>query len=307
MTDFPKRLEEINQYAESDPKGLIETSEKRYGAIIDSVVEKVNENNLNTVIMLAGPSSAGKTTTARILRDKLTESGVSAYEISLDDFYLGADMAPVGPDGEKDFETVEALDLPFLKETIKKLLSGEGCDIPIFDFKTSKRSDRWNHIELKEGDVVIFEGLHALNPVITDDFENENLIKLYISLLTRIYDKDDNIIISRRDARLIRRIVRDYNHRGSSVEKTFELWQKVKSGENKYLFPYEDEAYLKIDSFHPYEECMIRDCAIEILSRLSPESEYYEKGMGLIENLKKFSSIPLCMLPGDSILNEFMK
>ena len=177
--------------------------------------------------MLAGPSSAGKTTTARKIKSGLDKKGKKAFVLSLDDFYLNRDEIPYLPDGTQDYETVYALDLKRLENDLNALLRGEKVRTPVFDFYLGKRSaTEYNDIVLGKDDVVIIEGLHALNPVITKKIQG-NLLKIYINVSTRIYDEDGNIVLNKRALRFIRRMVRDYKFRDSTVENTCKLWKNV--------------------------------------------------------------------------------
>ena len=273
--------------------------------MLESIAERIPRGDKNMIVVLAGPSSSGKTTTANKLMSHFAVNGRSAYRVSLDDFYLEEKCAPLSEDGTPDFETVDALDLALIEKTVNNLLTTGESDVPIFDFGTRRRSENPNHYILNDGDVVIFEGLHALNPVITDLFPQDRLFKLYVSVSTRIYDDEGEVVLSKRDLRLIRRTVRDFKHRSSSVGDTFDIWPSVISGENKYLFPFEDRADVKLNSFFPYEPCVIRDEAVNILKELPENSEHYEKCASLIENLQKFVPLPESVMPRDSLLREF--
>lgn len=305
MTDITNNLTQINSCAATDAKTLIDACELRYNTMLKSIASRIPHAGQNTILMLAGPSSSGKTTTAKKLSEHLREDGIISYTISLDDFYIGPESAPISEDGTPDFETIHALDLQLLNKVITDILSIGESDIPRFDFSERRRSDKTMHLELGERDVVIFEGLHALNPLITDSFPSDRLIKLYVSVSTRIYDDDGNVVLSKRDLRLLRRIVRDYKHRNSSVDYSFNIWQNVVKGEDKYLFPFEYRADMKLNSFHSYEPCVLRDEAINVLSTLQGSSKFSEKRDSLVENLKKFTPLSQDLIPPTSLLNEF--
>ncbi|MEG2719848.1 MAG: adenylyl-sulfate kinase [Oscillospiraceae bacterium] len=180
MANINNRLEYINELAEIDPQLLIERSETRYKNIISDISKKVSEDVGREIIMLAGPSASGKTTTANKLAKSFTELGMKTYVVSLDDFYLDRDDLPFDEEGQHDYETVFALDLPLIAKTLNSLVRGEATRLPVFDFKCGKRSDEFNEIMLDKNDAIIVEGLHALNPIITEDLPNDRLLK-YIS------------------------------------------------------------------------------------------------------------------------------
>ena len=227
MSNINNELEYINETASAAPGYLVEKCEARYRNIIDEIACRVCEDKGREIVMLAGPSSSGKTTTANKLAQAFREHGVQTYVLSLDDFYINREDIPLLPDGTRDYETVYALDLDCFEKTVNALLKGETVKSPIFDFTTGKRSDtRFNEITLGETDAVIIEGLHALNPVITDKIDGK-LMKIYISVSSRIYDRKGKIILNKRNLRFVRRLVRDYKFRDSTVDNTYKLWKNV--------------------------------------------------------------------------------
>lgn len=298
-------LSEVNGCAKNDAVRFVGACEANYNKVLEGIAEQIPHETENRIVMLAGPSASGKTTTANKLLTRFAAKGISAYRVSLDDFYLEENRAPLSADGAPDFESVYALDLPLLGRTVGNLLSARESDLPAFDFNTRRRSARSSRLSLKDGDVVIFEGLHALNPVITDLFERNRLFRLYVSFSTRFYDDDGEVVLSKRDMRLLRRTVRDRKHRDSPVAATFDSWPSVVSGEDKYLFPFEDRADIRLNSFFPYEPCVLRDEAVRILSALPRSSAHFEKCASLIANLERFVPLPQSIMPPDSLLREF--
>ncbi|MBR5441359.1 MAG: nucleoside kinase, partial [Clostridia bacterium] len=288
------------------PVEFISQCESRYASKIATVAEAVAGKQGNEIIMIAGPSSAGKTTSAKRMRMALAQKGINSHTVSLDDFYLNNCDSPKFPDGTPDFETVYALDIAFFKETMNKLLNEGEADLPEFDFLTGRRKAEFNHVRLGETDVIIVEGLHALNPIITDCLPADRLVKLYINVSSRIYDKDNNIILNKRNMRFIRRMVRDYKFRGNSVEKTYEMWLNVQYGEDMYLFPYKDNADVKINTIHLYETCVLKETAISLLSEIEKDSRFYLQSQRLMKSLKKFPEIDSSLVPEDSLLREFI-
>lgn len=305
MSGKNNTIEYICQQSEA-PEEFIRDCETRYAGKIQRIADIVAEKQGNEIIMIAGPSSAGKTTSAKRMRKALAEKGINSYTVSLDDFYLNNCDSPKFPDGTPDFETVYALDIAFFKETMNKLLNDGEADLPEFDFLTGARKTEFNHIKLGETDVIIVEGLHALNPIITDCLPSDRLLKIYINVSSRIYDKDNNIILNKRNMRFVRRMVRDYKFRGNSVEKTYELWLNVQYGEDMYLFPFKDNADIKINTIHLYETCVLKETAIKLLSGIEKSSKFYMQSQRLIKSLRKFPEIDSALVPEDSLLREFI-
>lgn len=294
----------INKMADDPVKFLAECSSE-YHRIINVVAKKIYANTSVKIVTLAGPSSSGKTTTAAFLSEAINGMGGRAYTISLDDFYHPRSVGyPLDENGKPDYECVEALDVEFLHSKLRELIESGKAEMPAFDFKTGERIQNAKTVELKENDVVIVEGLHALNPVITNTLDKQSLFKLYVSVSTRVYEEDGNVFLSKRDLRFIRRMVRDFSFRSSSVDKTFDLWQSVLKGEDKYLFPYEYLADIRIDSFHPCEPCVFAARATELL-RSTKNGTHKERAELLIEKLNFFIKTDYSLLPHDSLLREF--
>lgn len=306
MSNINNYIEYINEMALSSAEEFIKKCESRYENIINDIAERIINDEGREIVMLAGPSSAGKTTTAGKLCKKLNENGVKTYVLSLDDFYLNRADIPYLPDGTQDYETVYALDLPCFEEKVNALLRGETVKNPVFDFTTGKRSDtQFNEITLGEKDIVIIEGLHALNPVITEKIQGK-LLKIYINVSSRIYDEKGNIILNKRNMRFIRRMVRDYKFRNSTVENTCKLWKNVTMGEDKYLFPYRHLADIKVNTIHLYETCVLKQQALEMLENSEISEEYKSDINKITKSLKKFESIDESLVPDDSLLREFL-
>lgn len=299
-------LSKINSSTIEDRLSFISACEKRFDTAVSEVVKTFLSDSDYDIVMLAGPSSSGKTTTAGILAKKIKESGRAAYTVSLDDFYLDRDDIPVNEDGLKDYENVTALDIALIHRCFNDLIENRKADLPVFDFKTGMRAQEKKHIELGKDDVIIVEGLHALNPVITQGLDERHLYRIYISVSSRISGDDGKILLNKRNLRLIRRMIRDYRHRNSPVENTFQMWQGVMKGEDKFLFPFESYADVKINSFHAYETCIFKRNALELLLMVGEDSEFYEKARELINAVSLFEEIDPSLLPEKSLLNEFL-
>ena len=306
MANINNNLEYINEQARLNPKEFVVNCEQRYNNIIDDIAKRILEETGREIVMLAGPSSAGKTTTARKLCENLNKKGIKTYVLSLDDFYLNREDIPYLPDGTQDYETVYALDLQLFTECVNKLLMGETVKNPVFDFTTGKRSDKeFNEITLGKEDVVIIEGLHALNPIITEKIQGK-LLKIYINVSSRIYDNKGNIILNKRNMRFVRRMVRDFKFRDSTVDNTYRLWRNVTAGEDKYLFPFRDNADIKINTIHLYESCVLKSQALPLIYESKISDEFRDDAKKLCKALEKFEDINISSVPEDSLLREFL-
>lgn len=306
MANINNNLEYINEQARLNPNEFVVKCEQRYNNIIEDIAKRILEETGREIVMLAGPSSAGKTTTARKLCENLNKKGVKTYVLSLDDFYLNREDIPYLPDGTQDYETVYALDLQLFTECVNKLLMGETVKNPVFDFTTGKRSDKeFNEITLGKEDVVIIEGLHALNPIITEKIQGK-LLKIYINVSSRIYDNKGNIILNKRNMRFVRRMVRDFKFRDSTVDNTYRLWRNVTAGEDKYLFPFRDNADIKINTIHLYESCVLKSQALPLIYESKISDEFREDVKKLCKALEKFENINISAVPEDSLLREFL-
>lgn len=306
MLDVINRFSEINALASADAQKLICRAEQRYDDLIAQIAEHINKNPSIEVVLLAGPSSSGKTTTAKKIQQKLGYLGHKAYTISLDDFYRHAKDAIIDKNGKPDFETVYALDLDLLNKVFAELVTNRRSVIPKYDFDLGVRFDDDRELILNEGDVVIVEGLHALNPIVYEKLPAESMLRLYVSVSTRIYKTADEVCLTKRDIRLIRRSIRDFQFRNSPIENTLEMWNDVLSGEQKYLAPYKYCADIQVDSFHSYEPCAFRDEAIALFSSVKEESPWRYKAGEIIKALTLFNAIPSASVPEDSLLREFL-
>lgn len=294
----------INEKVISDPKLFVEECENAYTSRVLSISKEVATKKGRELVMLAGPSSSGKTTTAKILKNTLETYGRKARVISLDDFYCDQSLTYTFEDGTTDYETVKALDTELIEKCLTSLMKNGKADIPHFSFQT-KRREGFERVECERDEIIIVEGLHALNPVITDPLKEESMKKLYVSVSSRVYDGED-ILFSKRDMRFIRRLIRDYHFRSSDVEYTFYLWKGVRMGEDRYLFPYSTRADVKIDSIHPYESCLFKKEAIKLLDLVDEKSVYYSSALSLKERLSRFCDVDESIIPEKSLLREFI-
>ena len=296
----------INDLAQHDPASLIGKGEHYYHRNVNDAVDYIYENRMSIrIILLAGPSSSGKTTTALNIGRRLAEKGVHAPVISLDNFYRNRNEIPYDQDGQQDLETVEALDIPKINSCFEELIETGKSDFPIFDFKRSERSEEVQHIELGEQDLIIMEGIHALNPRLTQRVANKGLFRIYISVLTDLVDGEE-IILHHKDCRLMRRIIRDEQHRGASMTETLGMWNKVCAGEEKYIHPFKNTADMMIDSIHYYEPCIYHHYLLPMIDEVERGSSYYEKAQQLKKILDSYWDLDKSWVPADSLLQEFV-
>ena len=286
--------------AANDPAFLVSKAEERYSDRLDEIAERIFSDREKRIVMLAGPSASGKTTTAGLIASRLESRGAKAFAVSLDDFYHDQRDAILDENGKPDYETVNALDIALIDSCLEDIIKNGTTRLPHFDFVSGRRNGLFSETTL------IVEGIHALNPIITDSLPSENLMKLYVSVSSRIADEDGDVLMSKRDLRFVRRLVRDYYHRASSVERTYDLWGSVQRGEDKYIFPYSHLAAEKIDSLHAYEPCVFRALAVPMLSSVESGSEWYDEAQMMIERLERFEPLPVDVIPENSLLREFM-
>ncbi len=295
---------QINERVLTDKEGFINECESAYKEQLLNITDKICEKEGRQLIMLAGPSSSGKTTTARLLKEDCEFKGRHASVISLDDFYRNQDVSFYFEDGTVDYETVKALDTDLIEKCLKALLKDGRADIPYFSF-TSKMREGYNTLSVAEDEIIIVEGLHALHPMITDCLEGENMKKLYVSVSSRV-GEDGRVLLTKRNMRFIRRLIRDYHFRDSSVEYTYYLWKGVRMGEDRYLFPHSHRADVRIDSIHPYEVCIFKDIAEKLLDHVGEDSIYYPSACELKNKLSGFVSLTEGDVPANSLLKEFI-
>lgn len=305
MAECFVRLEEINRGIEQDRAGMIRREEQRYAQAVDCAAQRIESRPGTEIVLLAGPSASGKTTTAFMLAEALARRGHTAYTVSLDDFFRPQNSC-VDEQGERDFESVHALDIPLLRQTFETLLRTGECELPRFDFTIGDRDPLSRRMRVEEGDAIIVEGIHALNPVITEAFPGQQVLRLYVNVSSRVYGAGEEVLLSKRDLRFIRRMIRDYHYRSSTVDNTFLLWDGVVKGEDAYLFPFRHRADVRINSFHAYEPCVFRDEAISLLEGIDGDSPYYAKAGSLIRSLRAFDSIGSGCVPQFSLLREFL-
>jgi len=276
--------------------------EKRYSQVADMVCERGAK-----AVMLAGPSSSGKTTSANRLATQLRVHGKKPILMSLDDYYIDRDKIAPGPDGKVDLEHINTIDTGLFARNLEMLLAGEEVEIPAFNFKTGKREWRGHRMRLDEKTVIIVEGLHALNPVLLpENLPKESVFKLYVSPLIPL-NLDDHNRIPTSYLRLLRRTVRDYETRGSSVQNTLSMWDSVRRGEKRWIFPYQENADVIFNSSTLYELAVLKKHIYPLLTAVQPEDECYDEVRGMVKILNFVCQADVDdEIPPTSLIREFI-
>ena len=277
--------------------------EKQIAKIAEQIADRYKEGV--RLVLISGPSSSGKTTFCKRLQVQLMTNLLHPVGISLDDYFLNREDTPKDENGEYDFESLYALDLSYFNADMKKLLSGEEIDLPSFDFESGCRIFKGRKLKLRENSVLVLEGIHALNPELTQFIDDKYKYRVYVSVLTSI-SLDNHNWIPTTDNRLLRRIIRDYQFRGYSAEETILRWPSVRRGEDKWIFPYQENADAMFNSAMIYELAALRKYAEPILSQVQETSEANAEAYRLLRFLRYFNYIPVEKLPYTSLLREFL-
>lgn len=272
--------------------------------LLNVAKEIATKRNKIKIVLIAGPSSSGKTTTSKKLCMYLESFGLTPKVLSMDDYFVERKDNPKDENGNYDFECLEAVDLKLFDKQIAELLDEKTVKVPTFNFQIGSKEYK-NEITLGKNDIIVIEGIHALDNKILTNIDRNKKYKIYISALTEI-NMDDHNRISTSDNRLLRRIIRDSRSRGHSVEHTLEMWPKVREGEEKYIFPYQDEADYTINSALIYEIGVLKTYIEPLLYSVPSTSPYYEEAKRLLNFLRLFLPIPADAVPEDSILREFI-
>ncbi len=278
--------------------------EKKIAQIADAILARLDEVRLVTI---AGPSSSGKTTFAKRLGIQLQVNGIEPVSLSLDNYYIDRAHTPVGEDGQPDFESIEALDLPLFHQQLVDLLAGREVLTPRYDFLTGTRrpESKWEPFHLSEGQVLVIEGIHGLDDRLTASVPRQHKYQIYSSALTQLAIDDHNRIFTA-DARLIRRIVRDHLFRGFTAERTLKLWERVRAGEARWIFPFQEHADVMFNSALVYEPAVLATYAERFLLQVPRTSDSYPEAYRLLKFLSMFVAIFADEVPQTSILREFI-
>lgn len=303
-----KNAADLNEFVSTGKYAeLIRISEAYFDNQLAEVAEEIYENRKNIkLVLIAGPSSSGKTTTSKKLEVYLQSKGIITHQISLDDYFLNRDQTPRDENGEYDFESLKAIDLDAFNKDLTRLLDGEKVLLPEFNFISGKREYKKKWLQLtSDNEILIIEGLHGLNEELTMSIERKNKFKIYISPLTQL-NIDNHSRIHTTDTRKLRRIVRDNHFRGYSASDTLDQWKNIRKGESKYIFPFQDEADIVINSALVYELGVLKTYAEPLLFSVEVTDKNYPEALRLINFLRNFLPIPSEEVPSDSVLREFI-
>ena len=302
-----KYVSDVNNVViEGKIKEFIELNEIKQNNDLLKIASEI-EKNLNNIklVLIAGPSSSGKTTTSKKLSLYLKSKGINPFVLSTDDFFKNRIDTPKNENGEYEYDIPEALDIDLFNEKLTSLIKGEETLLPTYNFLTGEKEYKHAPVSLKNRDLIIVEGIHTLNEMLTSKIDRKNKLKIYISPFTPL-DLDGHNHVSTVDLRLIRRLVRDYRTRGYNAEETLKNWRVVRRSEEKYIFPYQKEADIVLNTALIYELGVLKTYAVPILFSVSYHSEYYSEALRIINFLKSFLNISDSMLPETALLREFV-
>ena len=284
---------------------IINISEALQEKKLAKIAEDIAQRKGVKLVLLAGPSSSGKTTSCKRLSIQLAVNGLKPLQISLDDYFVDRDKTPKDEDGEYDFESIYALNLDLLNDQFNALFRGEEVDLPKYDFPSGKSIKSGKKLKLEPNNVLVVEGIHALNPELTAHIPEEQIYRVYASALTTIL-LDNHNYIPTTDNRLLRRIIRDYKYRGVSAQETIHRWPSVRAGENKWIFPFQENADAMLNTAMLYELSVLKMQAEPLLQQVPENCEEYAEAYRLLKFLKYFKGIPYNNLPPTSLLREFL-
>jgi len=284
---------------------IINISEALQEKKLAKIAEEIASRKGVKLVLLAGPSSSGKTTSCKRLSIQLAVNGLKPLQISLDDYFVDRDKTPKDENGDFDFESIYALNLDLLNEQFNALFRGEEVELPKYDFPSGKSVKSGKMLKLEPNNVLVVEGIHALNPELTAHVPEEQIFRVYASALTTIL-LDNHNYIPTTDNRLLRRIIRDYKYRGVSAQETIHRWPSVRSGENKWIFPFQENADAMLNTAMLYELSVLKMQAEPLLQQVPENCEEFAEAYRLLKFLKYFKGIPYNNLPPTSLLREFL-
>jgi len=303
------KLRTIGDLNEAITKGfssqLIQISEALQEKKIAKIADEIAQRKGIKMVLIAGPSSSGKTTTCKRLNVQLAVNGIKPIGISLDDYFLDRDKTPLDEKGDFDFEHLHALNLPLLNEQLTALFRGDEVELPRYDFPTGKSTKSGKRLKMEENDILVVEGIHALNPELTAQIPKEQIFRVYASALTTIL-LDNHNYIPTTDNRLLRRIIRDHKYRGVSALETIRRWPSVRAGENKWIFPYQENADAMFNSAMLFELAVIKSQAEPLLEQVPENAPEHAEAYRLLKFLRYIKPIPETQIPPTSLLREFL-
>ena len=284
---------------------LIQVSEALQEKKIAQIADEIASRKEVKIVLIAGPSSSGKTTTCKRLSVQLAVNGIKPIGISLDDYFVSREKTPRDEKGDFDYEHLHALNIPLLNEQMNALLRGEEVELPRYNFQTGESEMSGKKLQLQGNEVLVVEGIHALNPELTAQIPEAQKYKVYASALTTIL-LDNHNYIPTTDNRLLRRIIRDYKYRGVSAQETIRRWPSVRRGENKWIFPYQENADAMFNTAMLFELAVIREQAIPVLEQVPENCVEYAEAYRLLKFLRYIKPIPAAQIPPTSLLREFL-
>lgn len=284
---------------------VINISEALQEKKIAQIAEQIAARPGVKLVLLAGPSSSGKTTSCKRLSIQLAVNGLKPLQISLDDYFVDRERTPKDENGEYDYESIYALDLQKINDQFNALFRGEEVELPKYDFQSGKSKKSGQRLKMNDNNVLVVEGIHALNPELTAQIPNEQIFRVYASALTTIL-LDNHNYIPTTDNRLLRRILRDYKYRGVSAQDTIHRWPSVRAGENKWIFPFQENADAMLNTAMLYELAVLKMQAEPLLEQVPENCDEYAEAYRLLKFLKYFKGIPFNNLPPTSLLREFL-
>lgn len=294
-----------DKIASGDMQEMILTQEALMEERIGKLAEMIAQSHNKKFIMIAGPSSSGKTTFSHRLSIQLAAKGLKPHPFPLDDYYVDRDKAPLDENGELDLEALEALDIELFNHDMNELLQGKRVELPVFNFKTGKREYKGKYMQLGPEDVLVIEGIHGLNDKLSYSLPVESKFKIYISALTQL-NIDEHNCLPTTDARLIRRIVRDARTRGTSAQETIAMWDSVRRGEERNIFPFQEGADVMFNSALIYELAVLKTYAEPLLFAISHDAPEYMEAKRLLKFLDYFLPMASDGIGQNSIIREFI-
>ena len=279
--------------------------EKKIAQIADDIFHRGEDDRRVKLVLISGPSSSGKTTFSKRLSIQLMTNGLKPYPISLDDYFVDREQTPRDANGDYDYESLYALDLQLFNQQLQALLRGEEVELPHYNFTAGRKEFRGEKLRIEDNTILILEGIHALNPELTPQIPDENKYKIYVSALTTI-SLDDHNWIPTTDNRLVRRIIRDYNYRGNSARETIARWASVRAGEDKWIFPYQENADVMFNSALLFEFAVLRYHVEPILNSVPRNCPEYAEAYRLLKFIQYFTPVQDKEIPPTSLLREFL-
>lgn len=284
---------------------MVDIAERLQEVAIDRLGEMIHQRSGVKVILIAGPSSSGKTTFSKKLGRALAVRGYDPKQISLDDYFVSRTRTPLDENGEYDYESIYAEDIDLFQEQITQLLRGEEVELPRYDFPSGMSVKSGNHLRLKSDTILIIEGIHGLNPILTGAIPNESIFRIYISALT-VCKQPDGSYFPTTDNRLVRRIVRDSKYRNATAQATIARWPSVRRGEDKWIVPFQQNADVNFNSAFQYELALLKVHALPLLYNVKEDEPEYPEAQRLITVLEDFHDMDINLLPPYSLLREFL-